>query len=279
MHLPQKIAVAIAGLWLLSGCGSAHSSGRPSPVLSTAPLAYGVPNHYASVITGGIAPLPTPLPKVALGREEVKRYESIRGVVRGGERPQLQNVINGKVYVTCSEGPPEWTTRIAAFTRGGQILATAHLPMYEVTRMEAAGTSAVAVTGYNDGAAMRNELSILEATTLRPIVRHRMTDSTFLGVINDRAYIDDYCCFGRGEKYAPATIYSISLKDGSESRPVDLAPDPELHSGYPPVGQGAWNYLIGKYFYVVVSPITYRYDVLDLQKPPKRMATPATAQP
>lgn len=296
MHLSQKIAVAITGLWLLSACGSTHSSGRPSPIPSPStspaygdgprpapraqfPLGQGVVKHYESVITDGIAPLPTPMPHVPLGRQEVKHYESLGEDVGGCEHAQLQAVIDGNVYITCSEGPPRWTTRIVAFTRRGRVLATARVPMYAVTRLEAAGTGAVAVTGYNDGAAMRNELSILQATTLRPIVHHRMTDSTFLGVINDRAYIDDYCCFGRGGKYQPATIYSISLKNGSESQPVELAPDPELHSGYPPVGQGAWNYLIGQYFYVVVSPITYRYDVLDLQKPPKRMATPTTAEP
>jgi hypothetical protein len=150
--------------------------------------------------------------------------------------------------------------------------------MYAVTRIDAAGTSAIAVTGYKDGAAIRNELSILQAKTLQPIVHHLMTDSRYLGVINGRAYIDDYCCFGHPLKYAPATIYSISLGDGSESRRIDLAPDPDLHSGYPP-GQGASNYLIGEYLYVVVSAITYRYDVLDLRKPPKRMQTPGTPLP
>lgn len=294
MRLPQNIAVAITGLWLLAACGNTHTNGRPSPPssLSTSlaygprpapmaqlPLGRGVAKHYESVITDGIAPLPTPMPQLPLGREEVRHYESLGKGARGCESAQLQNIINGTVYITCSEGAPKWTTRIVALTRRGQVLASAHVPIYAVTRMEAAGTSAVAVAGYNDGAAMRNELSILHATTLRPIVNHPMTDSTFLGVIDDRAYIDDYCCFGRGGKYQPATIYSVSLKDGSQSQPVDLAPDPEFHSGYPPVGQGAWNYLIGRYFYVVVSPITYRYDVFDLQKPPKRMATPATAQP
>jgi len=73
---------------------------------------------------------------------------------------------------------------------------------------------------------MQNQLSILQSTTLKPIVKHRMGDSSFLGVIGDRAYIDDWCCFGRPDAYAPATIYWISLKDAAaaaadENSPVD----------------------------------------------------------
>jgi len=73
----------------------------------------------------------------------------------------------------------------------------------------------------------------------------------------------------------PATIYSISLKDGSESKHVNFAPDSQAHSGnLQPLGQGENNYLIGTYFYVPIGSVTYRYDVRDVRKPPKRMATP-----
>ena len=216
------------------------------------------------------------MPPLPLRRKEAEHYESLVKGVHDCEHPQLRNVVDGRLYITCPEGFAE---RLFALNRQGEILASTHVAMHQVTKIEAAGTSAIAVTGYNDGAAMRNELSILHAGNLRRIVHHLMEDSTFLGVINGRAYIDDYCCFGRGDKYAPATIYSISLKDATESPRIDLAPDPGLHSGYPPVGQGARNYLIGRYFYVVVSPITYRYDMLNFRTPPKRMGTPATPLP
>jgi hypothetical protein len=123
----------------------------------------------------------------------------------------------------------------------------------------------------------KRQLSILDSTTLKPIVKHLMTDSTFLGVIGDRAYIDDWCCFGRPDAYAPATIYWISLKDGTESKHVDLAPDPQSHpANLAPLGQGEHNYMLGHDFYVVVADdnknsMTYRYDVFHMDRPPLRM--------
>jgi len=65
------------------------------------------------------------------------------------------------------------------------------------------------------------------------------------------------------------------LKDGSgAAEKIDLAPDQHVHPGAAqPLGQGESNYLIGKYFYVVVQDITYRYDVTKLNRPPVRMKT------
>jgi len=59
---------------------------------------------------------------------------------------------------------------------------------------------------------------------------------------------------------------------GSESKHVDLAPDPQSHSGnLAPLGQGQHNYMQGRYFYVVVTDdnknsMTYRYDVFHLHR-------------
>ncbi len=135
-----------------------------------------------------------------------------------------------------------------------------------------AGNDAIAVSGWVDGAALRSELTILHRRTLRPILQNA-TDSTFLGVRGDRAYIDDWCCNGRPDVYSPATIYSVSLRNGTQSSHVDLAPDPALHTNIQPLGQGAHNYMVGNDFYVVVGPVTYRYDLRDLQKAPLRMAS------
>ena len=93
------------------------------------------------------------------------------------------------------------------------------------------------------------------------------------GVVRGRAYIDDWCCFGRCDVYRPATTYSISLQNGTKSERIDLRPHPQAHPGnQQPLGQGEYNYLVGHYLYVVVGFVTYRYDILDLRKPPRRLA-------
>jgi hypothetical protein len=213
-------------------------------------------------------------PPPIFAKPVAKRYKDLASRVVRCQNAQAESTIRGTLYIACSEG------NIVAFNPQRRLLASGHVPMYGILSIVPAGPNAIAVSGYNDGAALRNELSILRAATLKPIVQHYMTDSSFLGVIGDRAYVDDWCCNGRADVYQPATIYSVSLKDGSESEHVDLAPDPDAHPGrLQPLGQGEHNYLIGNYFYVVVGPVTYRYDVGYLQRSPKRMATAATPSP
>lgn len=260
----KKLAVLAitASLCLLSACGSRTHAAASASAPST---------PTTSLPTQGIAPAPTLPPPSIGGRLEAEHYRKLASRAVHCRYAQAANTIGGNLYIGCSEG------HIAVLDPQGHVLASGTVPMYGIGSIVPAGADAIAISGFNDGATLRNELSILRATTLKPIVRHYMTDSTFLGILGDRAYIDDWCCNGRAEVYQPATIYSVSLKNGTESEHIDLAPDPQAHPGsLQPIGQGEHNYLIGKYFYVVVGPVTYRYDVGYLQRPPKRFATPVT---
>ncbi len=187
--------------------------------------------------------------------------------------------VNGRLYVGCRNVTTADGTggTVLVVDADMHILYFLQTGMYSVESITAAGAHAIVASGYSDGAAMQSQLSVLDSSTLKAIVKHRMSDSTFLGVIGDRAYIDDWCCFGRPDTYAPATIYWISLRDASESERVDLAPDPQSHPGnLAQLGQGEHNYMRGHYYYVVVTDdnnnsITYRYDVLHLDRSPMRM--------
>ena len=181
-------------------------------------------------------------------------------------------LINEILYVACPD-------TIAILDRAnGRVAHERSINIYGFNAIVAAGSKAVVVEGWNDGAALRNDMAILDKNTLKTIVDRPMSDSTFLGVIGDRAYIDDWCCFGRADQYRPATIYWVSLTDGSASEPIDLNPEPNLHPArMQPLGQGARNYLQGDSFYVVTPNYTYRYDVRNLNAPPVRMVTPTSS--
>ena len=181
-------------------------------------------------------------------------------------------LINGILYVACPN-------TIAILDRAnGRVAHERSINIYGFNAIVAAGSKAVVVEGWNDGAALRNDMAILDKDTLKPIVDRPMSDSTFLGVVGDRAYIDDWCCFGRADQYRPATIYWVSLTDGSANEPIDLNPEPSLHPArMQPLGQGQHNYLQGNYFYVVTPNYTYRYDVRNLNATPVRMVTPTSS--
>ncbi|HZT13187.1 MAG TPA: hypothetical protein VFA29_10315, partial [Candidatus Baltobacteraceae bacterium] len=181
-------------------------------------------------------------------------------------------LINGILYVACPN-------TIAILDRAnGRVAHERSINIYGFNAIVAAGSKAVVVEGWNDGAALRNDMAILDKNTLKTIVDRPMSDSSFLGVVGDRAYIDDWCCFGRADQYRPATIYWVSLTDGSASEPIDLNPEPNLHPvRMQPLGQGEHNYLQGNYFYVVTPNYTYRYDVRNLNATPVRMVTPTSS--
>jgi hypothetical protein len=180
----------------------------------------------------------------------------------------IAKVVSGILYVACPN-------TIAILDRtNGRVAHKQSIRIYGFNDIVPAGTNAVVVQGWNDGAALSNNMAILNKNTLKPIADGQMDDSTFLGVIGERAYIDDWCCFGRPDQYRPATIYWVSLKDGSASQPVDLYPQPDLHpTRMQPLGQGEHNYLQGRYFYVVTPNYTYRYAVTNLKAPPLRTVT------
>jgi hypothetical protein len=186
----------------------------------------------------------------------------------------IAKLVNGILYVGCPE-------TIAILDRAnGRVAHKRRIGIYGFNAIVPAGDGAVVVEGWNDGAALSNDMAILDKNTLKPIADGQMTDSTFLGVVGDRAYVDDWCCFGRPDRYRPATIYSISLKDGSASEPIDLVPEPDLHPArMQPLGQGESNYLKGTSFYVVTPNFTYRYDVRNLKRLPERTVTQTTNVP
>lgn len=241
MPLSTPKIVAIISLAFLAAC-AANAKPAPPAVLPLAPAP---------------VPLDSPDPDAL---ERAKRAK-----LCGDEFVTAADRIGDTIVIGCGDG------KLYVMDRHFHELHSTMTQM-RINVVMPAGPHAIAVFGTTDGAVLQAALTLLDARTLEPIVPHAMTDSTFLGVYDGRAYIDDWCCFGRADRYEPATIYSISLQDGSESAHVDLAPDPDTHpANLAPLGQGESNYRIGKYFYVHVEQTTYRYDLTDLRKPPLRM--------
>ncbi len=217
-----------------------------------------------AISTAGLPVAPTPRPLASLDWAMMQRVGNAR--LCGNARASAVDRVGDKFFVGCDQ------SKLLVINRNLRVLRSTTVEMYQINSTAPAGDNAVAVSGVTDGAALRSQLEILNALTLQPIVKHEMSDSTFLGVYDGRAYIDDWCCNGRADTYRPATIYSVSLSDGRESAHIDLAPDPDVHPPQlQPIGQGESNYRIGRYFYVHVQEMTYRYDLTDLKKPPLRM--------
>jgi len=267
--MARCFAAAIVALGLTACSGRA----RTQPIHTTpTPQADARSSSVSMAEQGRFAPVDRAPSSSPLVGAMAARYRALASRARPCRFAQIANRIHGTLFIGCSAGS------IVAFDTRGDLLASANVRMDGITSIVSAGSREIAISGYNDGASLRNGLAILRVRNLRPVGPKLIEDSTFLGVIGDRAYIDDWCCFGRPNEYRPATIYSISLKNGSESRPVDLTPDPQAHpANMQPLGQGEHNYLKRRYLYVVVGPITYRYNMMDLARRPRRMFTPKTS--
>jgi hypothetical protein len=240
-------AVAAVFFVLLCAC-------TKQPVTSASPT---------PIPTAGLALAPLPVPLELPDPNALARAKRAR--VCGDDFVTAADDIGDKIFVGCARG------KLLVLDRDMRELRSTDTQI-RVESIMPAGSSAVAVGGVADGASLRNIVTILNMQTLQPLMPQRLTDSTYLGVYDGRAYIDDWCCNGRADTYAPASVYSVSLKDGTQSKEVDLTPDPQAHPArLAPIGQGESNYRIGRYFYVHVQQITYRYDLTDLKRPPLRM--------
>lgn len=289
----------VAAIALLAACS--HAPQKQSAAPTNVPLNLNVHDNGAATP----APSPHPLPTMNAEQQLEVEWRDRGWSVVASDRSRLYMIgQSGLQAVRASDGSVVWHNAnchpvgatlgvlddglytacepgvLAVLNaRNGTILRTTAISMHGVNTVALAGEDALAVMGWDDGATLVNRLVFLNRSTLKPLTEKVITDGTFLGVIAERAYIDDWCCNGRADEYRPATIYSISLRDGSQSDPVDLRPDPNRHSGrMQPLGQGEHNYMEGHYFYVPIGSDLYRYDVLRLQLPPQRTAL-ATAGP
>lgn len=267
-------AAGIARAMLLASMSSAFATPQvaPTPVTTAAPATAAIA-RWQHAGSSGLDSTPR-IVVLANRKSGVVAIRPQSGAIVWRNRTlcdivEAARIVDGSVFAGCHGG------KVSILRIGdGSVVRSVRLPIDGIREIVPAGKRAIAIDGWTSGAAISADLRILNATTLRQINKHEITDSTFLGTIGERAYIDDWCCSGRGDVYRPATLYWISLVDGSQSAEVDLAPDPQEHSGPQPLGQGGNNFLIGKYFYVPVGAITYRYDVTNLKKPPVKFRLP-----
>lgn len=238
--------VPLLVLSLLCACARPHDPAASPVPVSTA----GLPH----------APLP-----VRLESPDRKAFAHAKSVKLCGDDVAIVADRTGDtVFVGCAGG------RLFELDSEMRELRSTDVHLH-VNAIMPAGADAVAISGASGGATLLNVVTIRKMQSLAAVMPDA-SDVTYLGTYDGRAYIDDWCCNGRADTYEPATIYSVSLKDGTASKETDLRPGPQEHpANLAPIGQGESNYLIGKYFYVHVEQVTYRYDVTNLNKPPLRM--------
>ncbi len=173
------------------------------------------------------------------------------------------------LIVGCSGGQ---VVRIDA--RSGHVLAVGGaFDVHQISSIVHIGSCALAIEGWEDGAALRNETEIVGCKRLQPILSEQ-TDTTILGSIENVAIVDDWCCFGRPDVYRPATIYRVDLTTGATTPEVDLAPEPNRYPPHMrPLGQGSEAILEGGALYLRVDHALYAYgNPFALASSPQRIA-------
>jgi hypothetical protein len=139
----------------------------------------------------------------------------------------------------------------------------------------ALGPDAVVVEGYSSGATTRGRVAVVRAANLKPIVVK--TDATVLGLVGNTAIINDFCCNGRGQGTAPATLLRFDLATGRSAPPIDLQPEPGRLQN---LGAGAYAAMVDGHLYFAFTPSLYDYgDVMQPLARPTQVADGLIAPP
>lgn len=151
-------------------------------------------------------------------------------------------------------------TLVRISASSGTILRRAHvLSTQRIAKIEPLGPCSFGVTGWSDGAALVESMSIVECRDFRPIVPQR-NETDIIGAVGDTAILDDTCCFGRPDVYRPATIIRANLSTGEVSDPLDLRPEPARYpANSRPLRQGSRVFLDGGDLYLAVDHALYDY--------------------
>ncbi len=165
--------------------------------------------------------------------------------------------------------------------RSGSVRAKANgLPIFQYLGGSDLGDGVFAATGTSVGAAIMGHTGLFARDDLHPVVPAR-TDTTVLGAIDGMAVLDDWCCFGRPQSKAPATLLRVDLRTGVARPPVDLQPDrtrfgPDRRG----LGVGANTLLVGSNLYLALLPELFDYgDVRDATPAPRSVAGDLLSDP
>jgi hypothetical protein len=165
--------------------------------------------------------------------------------------------------------------------RSGSVRAKANgLPIFQYLEGSDLGDGVFAATGVSVGAAMMEHTGLFARDNLHPIAP-ASTDATVLGAIDGMAILDDWCCFGRPQDKAPATLRRVDLRSGVARTPVDLQPDPNRFGpDRRGLGDGAHALLVGSNLYLALLPELFNYgDVRNLAAAPQSVAGDLLSEP
>jgi outer membrane protein assembly factor BamB len=171
-------------------------------------------------------------------------------------------VAGNDLYLGCPDGG-----RLARVdVRNGSVRAKANgLPLFQYVGATDLGNGVFAATGYSAGAAIMGHTGLFARDDLRPIAP-AWTDATVLGAIDGMAMVDDWCCFGRPQDKAPATLLRVDLRTGVTREAIDLQPDPtRFGPDRRGLGDGANALLVGSSLYLTLLPELFDYG--DVRNP------------